>query len=150
MCDKDRMAFRIEFLEFLSSTTAKIIELLRDGIVRPMSCLVPNRPTKGWEQNEGARLDSVLQEPYRRIDCRQIKDAVVCIYVIWLQGNCNSSSKIIHNHRIYYNIIGQNLHFVELFSIVRLILTLSHGNASVESGFSVNADMLVENLQSHM
>ena len=30
---------------------------------------------------------------------------------------------------------------------MRLILTLSHGNASVESGFSVNADMLVENLQ---
>jgi len=29
---------------------------------------------------------------------------------------------------------------------VRLVLTLSHGNASVESGFSVYADMLVEKL----
>lgn len=30
---------------------------------------------------------------------------------------------------------------------MRLSLTLSHGNAVVESGFSVNADMLVENLK---
>ena len=47
----------------------------------------------------------------------------------------------------YYDIIGRNPDSAELFWIVRLILTLSHGNASVESGFSVNADMLVENLQ---
>ena len=29
---------------------------------------------------------------------------------------------------------------------MKLILVLSHGNAAVESGFSVNDDMLVENL----
>jgi len=29
---------------------------------------------------------------------------------------------------------------------MKLILVLSHGNAAVESGFSVNGDMLVENL----
>jgi len=34
-----------------------------------------------------------------------------------------------------------------LFPIVSLILILSYGNAGVESGFSVNADMPVENLQ---
>jgi hypothetical protein len=28
-----------------------------------------------------------------------------------------------------------------------LVLILSHGNADVESGFSINGDMLVENLQ---
>lgn len=28
-----------------------------------------------------------------------------------------------------------------------MALSLSHGNASVESGFSVNEDLLVENLQ---
>lgn len=34
-----------------------------------------------------------------------------------------------------------------MFPIVSLILILSYGNAGVESGFSVNADMPVENLQ---
>ena len=47
----------------------------------------------------------------------------------------------------FYYIIGQNPHFVVFFSNLRLILILSHENVSVKSGFSVNADMLVENLQ---
>ena len=34
-----------------------------------------------------------------------------------------------------------------MFPIVSLILFLSYGNAGVESGFAVNADMPVENLQ---
>ena len=34
-----------------------------------------------------------------------------------------------------------------MFPIVSLILILSYGNAGVESGFSVNADMTLENLQ---
>lgn len=33
----------------------------------------------------------------------------------------------------------------EINSIIKLVLTFSHGNASVESGFSINKDMLVEN-----
>ncbi|CAN7981355.1 unnamed protein product [Ixodes pacificus] len=35
----------------------------------------------------------------------------------------------------------------ELFSFVKLILCLSHGNAAVERGFSVNKECLVENLK---
>jgi hypothetical protein len=30
--------------------------------------------------------------------------------------------------------------------VIRLILTLSHGNATVESGFSINKAVLVENM----
>jgi hypothetical protein len=47
----------------------------------------------------------------------------------------------------YFDIIGQDPDYAELFSVVRLVLILSHGNATVEGGFSVNGDMLVENLQ---
>ena len=43
--------------------------------------------------------------------------------------------------------IGQRAEYKDLFSVVKIVLTLSHGNAFVESGFSVNEDMLVENLQ---
>jgi len=46
----------------------------------------------------------------------------------------------------YYDILGQDPAYAELFAVFRLVLTLSHGNASVESGFSINEDMLVENL----
>ena len=35
---------------------------------------------------------------------------------------------------------------VELREVVKLVMILSHGNARVESGFSVNEEMLVENV----
>uniref|UniRef100_A0A915JTU7 Uncharacterized protein n=1 Tax=Romanomermis culicivorax TaxID=13658 RepID=A0A915JTU7_ROMCU len=34
-----------------------------------------------------------------------------------------------------------------LIKVLKIVLSLSHGNASVESGFSINDDLLVENLQ---
>jgi len=46
----------------------------------------------------------------------------------------------------YYNIIGDNSDFTELWSVHKCVLVLSHGNANVESGFSVNGGILVENL----
>ena len=35
---------------------------------------------------------------------------------------------------------------VELRKVVKLVMILSHGNARVESGFSANEEMLVENM----
>lgn len=37
--------------------------------------------------------------------------------------------------------------YSNIWSVVRLVLVLSHGQASVERGFSVNEDMLVPNLK---
>jgi len=46
----------------------------------------------------------------------------------------------------YYNTLSDKADFTDLFIVIHLILVLSHGNASVESRFSVNSDMLVENM----
>jgi len=46
----------------------------------------------------------------------------------------------------FYTTLGDNADFTELFSVICLILVLSHGNASVEGGFSINSDKLVENM----
>lgn len=48
---------------------------------------------------------------------------------------------------LYANIFANNPFYDDLFRIVKMVLILSHGNASVESGFSINKHMLVENLQ---
>ena len=42
--------------------------------------------------------------------------------------------------------IGSKEEFKEIWGVFLIVFILSHGNARVESGFSVNADMLVENL----
>ena len=46
----------------------------------------------------------------------------------------------------YHKLIGGQAEYADLFLVVKFVMILSHGNASVESGFSVNGDMLIENL----
>ncbi|KAG8198417.1 hypothetical protein JTE90_021658 [Oedothorax gibbosus] len=46
----------------------------------------------------------------------------------------------------YITLIGKDKEFRDLINVIKMVLTFSHGNASVESGFSINKDMLVENL----
>ena len=43
-------------------------------------------------------------------------------------------------------ILGEKPKFKELFNDVKLLCILSNGNTTVESGFSINSDVLVENL----
>lgn len=47
----------------------------------------------------------------------------------------------------FVSIIGDNPDYKELLSVIEKILILSHGNAQVESGFSVNENYMVENLK---
>lgn len=49
--------------------------------------------------------------------------------------------------KLYFSLIGSSEQYTDLWSVVKMVLVLSHGNASVESGFSINNDVLVENLQ---
>lgn len=155
--DKDRMAFRMECIEFMSSTTAKIVERspLRYRIVRAMACFVPSTISNNRVLAE-SRMKELVQILYNK---NHITAVTADKSKMQMSSLCDLASTELHQQfkdysrstdrldEFYYTIIGQNGDFAELFSIVRLILTLSHGNASVESGFSVNADMLVENLQ---
>ena len=47
----------------------------------------------------------------------------------------------------YHKAIGSKEGFKEIWSVLQIVFILSQGNARVESGFSVNADMLIENLK---
>ena len=47
----------------------------------------------------------------------------------------------------YHKAIGSKEEFEEIWSVFQIIFILYHENAYVESGFSMNADMLMENLK---
>ena len=47
----------------------------------------------------------------------------------------------------YHKAIGSKEEFKEIWTVFQIVFVLSHGNAPVEIGFCVNADMLVENLK---
>lgn len=49
----------------------------------------------------------------------------------------------------YHEHLSNKAEFQHLWKVVKLVLVLSHGQASVEKGFSVNKEVMVENLKEH-
>jgi hypothetical protein len=47
----------------------------------------------------------------------------------------------------YFRHVGSISEYESIWSVMKIILILSHGNASVESVFSINGDLLVEKLK---
>ena len=60
--------------------------------------------------------------------------------------NASPSSRL---DDFYSSIMLGSKPYSELWQIIKLSLIFSHGNATVESGFSINKNLLVENLQEH-
>jgi len=48
--------------------------------------------------------------------------------------------------KFYSDLLANNVNKQYLWTVVKLVLVLSHGNASVEGGFSVNKELLIENM----
>ena len=49
----------------------------------------------------------------------------------------------------YYRHLGTSEQYSDLFSIVKQLLIISHGQAQVERGFSTNKQLLIENMKEH-
>ena len=49
----------------------------------------------------------------------------------------------------YFDRLSNKADFKELWKVVKLLLALSHGQATVERGFSSNKEVMVENLAQH-
>jgi len=154
--DQEKMKFRVQCLDFLASTAAKMIERspLRYSIVRAVSCFVPARVVSNRTLCE-RRMSELVQILYERnhltsaaADCAKVQFANLCTAAIGdLKDTFNSFSR--ENSRLdafYYSTVGQNNDYSDLWSVMKCVFVLSHGNATVESGFSVNGELLVENL----
>jgi len=51
----------------------------------------------------------------------------------------------VHLHKLYFELLFSNANSGQWW-LVKLVLFLSHGNASVTGGFSFNKDLLIENM----
>ncbi|GBO06801.1 hypothetical protein AVEN_273301-1 [Araneus ventricosus] len=47
----------------------------------------------------------------------------------------------------YSSVVDKNTNYQNLFMFVKNVLIMSHGNAAVESGFSISKAVLIENMQ---
>lgn len=153
--DTLKLNFRRECRSFLQKMTLKLIERnpLRFKLVRGISCLSPNIISTSSSLITG-RLDAALEV---FMDCSQISSATAD-KVKTEFGAFISSSHVkkeisefnCENDRLdilYYSLLSSNVRYQNLFAFVKNVLVISHGNATVESGFSVNKALLIENLQ---
>jgi len=154
--DRDHMQFRMECIKFLSAMTVKIIDRspLQHHFVRFALSLAPASVLLGTmsTQKNFVKLVEALYEAHcvsaQTADSAEIQFTNLCVSASnelqpLFKNFSPSDAKL---DAFYFEVLGDKTEFSALWHVAKLILILSHGNAAVESGFSINNDMLVENL----
>ncbi|KAL3207145.1 hypothetical protein MRX96_010462 [Rhipicephalus microplus] len=150
---KDAFAFRMECKQFLVNTTKKILEKspLTYHLVRNLSSLDPRRmASKPDDCLAGFRkvLDALIA--VGRLGEHE-RDSVLGEYTELLQEKKHNLRQF-DKHTLgldefYLELLKGDSSYKHLWKVIRLLLILSHGQATVERGFSVNRQVSVENLK---
>lgn len=149
---KDIFVFRMECKKFLINVTAKVIEKspIKYALVRGLSALDPRvmllRPDKCENRLKivlGALIDShLLAESKRDIVVTQYQE-----FLLEKKDLLLSFEKPKHRLDDFFRSSLNTACFTALWDVVQKLLLLSHGQAAVERGFSVNRQVAVENLK---
>ncbi|KAK8788935.1 hypothetical protein V5799_021289 [Amblyomma americanum] len=148
---KDVFAFRMECKQFLISTTKKILQKspLTYHLVRSLSSLDPRQMTSKPDECLGGLrkvLDALIA--VRRLGEHE-RDSVLGEYTELLQEKKHNLRQFDKHSfsldEFYLELL--KVDYKHLWKVVRLLLVLSHGQATVERGFSVNRQVSVENLK---
>lgn len=148
---KDIFAFKMEYKQFLISTTKKILQksLLTYHLVRSLSSLDHRQMTsKPDECLTGFRkvLDALIA--VRRLGEHE-RDSVLGEHTELLQEKKHNLRQFDEHSfsldEFCLELLKVDSSYKHLWKVVRLVL--SHGQATVERGFSVNRQVSVENLK---
>jgi hypothetical protein len=157
------MEFRIQCRSFLMKVVAKLMNKapLKYPLVRYMSCLDPREMSKDKETsvNRMKHVLKILNDAGRIKGGLSTCDDVIRQYIEFLDTTVAEkfgayrSFKPSGGSEDRYRVdvllredMGNSENFDELWKVVKCLLLLSHGQASVERGFSVNKEIEVENL----
>ena len=156
--DKQLMAFRLECKSFLIAILKKLVLKcpLSYSLVRNMVALDPREmatnPNSCREKFKKIQTVPVNSNKVRDENC----DNVLQQYSNFLDRVPVIGSEIFSSfnpnvHRVdeFFSTYMSGENYVALFDIVKILLVFSHGQSSVERGFSVNKEIEVENLHEH-
>lgn len=154
-----KMEFRVQCKTCLKSIAAKILEKapIRYPIVRYVSCLDPREMAKSPDSCK-KRLERLLLKlvELKRIeerDCDGIKREYNTFLIEVVAGEKSKFKEFSISKdcldTFMYGYLNSKEKFSKLWALVKMMLLLSHGQASVERGFSVNRQIEVENLSEY-
>lgn len=152
--DRQYMEYKLEAKHFLIAASKKFLEKcpLRFSIVRDISCLNPKRmENKDMCVTNMKNILNVLVQNKKIAE--HICDNVIFQFRSLLdEANCTAELKHFSNEvnridSVLYGVCKDKDCYKDLWKVLQKILLLSHGQASVERGFSVNRQVEVENLK---
>lgn len=156
LSERQVLQFKMECKDFLARTVAKLLDKtpINYRLVRSMSCLDPRLMASEKEScvNKMKRILEIL------VEARRLKSAE-CDEVTYQFGqfldycednpdfeNFDPSEPTSRVDTLLYEHMAGDKQLAKVWSVVKLLLLMSHGQATVERGFSVNKEVAVENL----
>ena len=153
--ERRELEYRIQAKECLVTLVQKLQDKspLQYTLVRNLSCLDPRQLASGGQESCVKKVLQCL------VDCKRIEeshcDEIVKQYRMYMNNTVTPRKGQFADFNIlkdrldtlYYETMARDRAVEKLWQMVRMLLLLSHGNASVERGFSINRQIEVENLQ---
>jgi hypothetical protein len=153
--DRQVLDFRMKCKSWIKSTISKLMQktAVKYSLARHMEFLDPRKIKEKDRNREHLKAILTLLVQCNRLCDREV-DAILDQYndfvdeVLADKLECFIKFKPEVNRldQLLFEAMASNDSYVKLWNIVRMLLVLSHGQASVERGFSVNAQIEVENL----
>lgn len=148
-----KQRFLMECKTCMVQTAKKLIERspIKYKMVKAASCLDPRKLLHKQEECRTS-MDTCLQILMSAKHLTALQSDRASVQFTKFVSNISSeklASFHVQNNRLdtfFADILCGEEEFKDLWIAVKIILILSHGNAFVESGFSINKEMLVENL----
>ena len=146
--------FRKEARDFLACIVEKMKERspLKYTLTRPLSSLSPidiNAKGKATIIGRFSKLCEIIcDKKWLAIRNAQNAERQFDQLLSNVDFVSKSESFDIHNDRVdvFWSEICDSHSMIDLLNIIRLVLVISHGNDRVESGFSINGDIILPNM----
>lgn len=152
--DGDRLKIKLETKNFLIHFVTKIAEKapIRYGLVRNLGWLKPDLACSKKDSAE-AKFRQCLNIISEKNRVNENKcDGILQQYRDFVsEMACNPDFKSFSKttgrlDHLYFSLLSTRVEWADLWSVVKDLLILSHGQASVERGFSINKEISVENM----
>lgn len=159
--DLQKMTFRMGCCKFLAAMTSKLLERspLKYGLVRNLNCLVPKNMATVPEDCRKAFnkvLETLLtKKHFRASQCDEAgrQFSKFCDQIVKVKSSefsnfvevANTGKEADRLDVFFSEYMETNADYADLWKVIKFCLILSHGQAFVESGFSINKDMIAEN-----
>mgnify|MGYP003471112127 FL=1 len=158
LSDKQKYTFRAECRSFLIAVLKKLLDKspLKYPLVKNMSWLDPRLMLSQKDKTNGVtKLTRVLRILCETGRIHESKcDTIISEYGKFLDDIVSNDSQSFRSFvpsknrldKLMYSTLADRKEFSELWAVVQILLLLSHGQATVERGFSVNKNVTTENL----